>query len=54
MTDDEDLCHQGQLNNKKKKDPHSKTFGFDKNQRMVMFNQDQFYEVMADPWLKRN
>lgn len=36
----------------RRKDPHSFSFT-GKMQRMFYFNEDQFYEFMADPWLER-
>lgn len=54
--DTEDECHvmaglpSGQ---RPRKDPHSFTGFTGKLQRMFFFNEDQFYEFMADPWLEK-
>jgi hypothetical protein len=37
----------------KRKDPHSFAGFGGKMQRLFFFNEDQFYEFMADPWLER-
>ena len=55
-TDVEDECNHvagfrpGQM---RRKDTHSFTGFTGKMQRLMMFNEDQFYEFMADPWLER-
>lgn len=50
-TDDEDLCNEGKFSAFKKKDPHS--FNFNPFRALLNFNEDAFYEFMADPWLER-